>query len=60
MKKINIFYWVVTGLFSAFMVFISISNVLSSPEAVQFLSEHPGYPKYISYFLWHTKLEFQA
>ncbi len=56
MKKINIFYWVVTGLFSAFMVFSSISNVLSSPEAVQFLSDHLGYPKYIIPFLGVAKI----
>lgn len=56
MKKINIFYWVVTGLFSAFMVFSSISNVLSSPEAVQFLSDQLGYPKYIIPFLGVAKI----
>lgn len=56
MKKINLFYWIVTGLFSAFMVMSSISNVTSSPEAVQFLSDHLGYPKYIIPFLGVAKI----
>jgi hypothetical protein len=56
MKKINLFYWIVTGLFSAFMVFSSISNVASSPEAVQFLGDHLGYPAYIIPFLGVAKI----
>lgn len=56
MKKVNLFYWIVTGLFAAFMIFSSISNVTSSPEAVQFLSDHLGYPKYIIPFLGVAKI----
>lgn len=56
MKKINLFYWIITGLFAAFMVFSSISNVTSSPEAVQFLGDHLGYPKYIIPFLGVSKI----
>ena len=56
MKKINLLYWIVTGLFAAFMIFSSISNVTSSPEAVQFISDHLGYPKYIIPFLGVAKI----
>lgn len=56
MKKINLLYWIVTGLFAAFMIFSSISNVTSSPEAVQFISDHLGYPKYIIPFLGIAKI----
>ncbi len=56
MKKINLFYWIVTGLFAAFIVFSSFSNVTSAPEAVQFLSDHLGYPKYIIPFLGVAKI----
>ncbi len=56
MKKINIAYWIVTGLFAAFMIFSSVSNVLSAPEAVQFLNGHLGYPLYIIPFLGVAKI----
>ena len=56
MKKINLAYWIITGLFAVFMIFSSISNVTSSPEAVQFLSGHLGYPEYIIPFLGIAKI----
>jgi len=55
MKKTKITYWIITGLFSAFMVFSSIPDLLSSPEAVAFL-KHLGYPAYIVPFLGFAKL----
>jgi uncharacterized membrane protein YphA (DoxX/SURF4 family) len=56
MKKINLFYWITTGLFAAFMVFSSVPNMLSSPESVQFLGDHLGYPRYIIPFLGVAKI----
>lgn len=56
MNKINLAYWIVTGLFSVFMIFSSISNVTSSPDAVAFLSTHLGYPAYIIPFLGVAKV----
>jgi uncharacterized membrane protein len=56
MNKINLSYWIVTGLFAAFMVFSSVPNVMSSPESVQFIADHLGYPKYIIPFLGVAKI----
>ena len=53
MKK-NIVYWLVTGLFSAFMIFSSIGGLTLDPQAVVYLHDHLGYPVYfiqwISFF----------
>lgn len=56
MKRITLIYWIVTGLFAAFMIFSSVSNLLSSPEAIEMLSNHLGYPKYIIPFLGTAKI----
>ena len=55
MKKQKIFYWVVTGLFAGFMTFSAIPDILSTPEAVKFLTGL-GYPSYIIPFLGVAKL----
>ena len=56
MKKTNIIYWVVTGLFAAFMVFSSIGNVIADEQSVAFINGHLGYPKYIIPFLGVAKI----
>jgi hypothetical protein len=55
MKRTNIIYWIITGLFSAFMLFSAIPDILSTPEAVDFMN-HLGYPNYIIPFLGVAKL----
>ena len=55
MKKAKIFFWIITGLFSAFMLFSSIPDILVVPDAVTFMS-HLGYPAYIIPFLGIAKL----
>lgn len=56
MKKINIAYWAVTGIFAAFMIFSSVSNLTSSQESIDFLCGHLGYPAYIVPFLGAAKI----
>lgn len=56
MKKINIAYWAVTGIFAAFMIFSSISNLTSSQESIDFLCGYLGYPAYIVPFLGAAKI----
>lgn len=56
MKRINIFYWVSTGLFAAFMIFSSVSNVIMDPQAVDFIGGGLGYPEYIIPFLGVAKI----
>lgn len=56
MKKQDILYWVVTGLFAAAMGLGSISNVMQAPEAVDMISTQLGYPQYIIPFLGVAKI----
>ncbi len=46
MKKLNIAYWIITALFSAFMIYSSIGGLTHDPEAVAMLHDHLGYPIY--------------
>jgi len=54
MKKIKIFYWIITGLFSAFMLFSAIPDALSTSDAIKFMNQL-GYPNYIIPFLGIAK-----
>ncbi len=55
MKKDNIIYWIITGLFSAFMLFSSIPDVLCLPEAAKFITAL-GYPMYFVQFIGVAKV----
>jgi DoxX-like family len=55
MKKTKTIYWIFTGLFAALMLFSSIPDILSSPEAVTFIG-NLGYPKYFVPFIGIAKL----
>ncbi len=55
MKRKNIFYWIITALFSAFMLFSAIPDILVVPDAVTFMNGL-GYPNYIIPFLGVAKL----
>jgi hypothetical protein len=55
MKKTNIFYWIITGLFAAFMLFSSIPDIMMVPDAVTMITGL-GYPKYLIPFLGVAKL----
>jgi hypothetical protein len=55
MKKTNILYWTFTGIFSAFMLFSAIPDIIMVPDAVEMISTHLGYPKYLLPFLGVAK-----
>ncbi len=55
MKKTKTLYWIITGLFSAFMLFSAIPDVLVVPDAITFMNGL-GYPTYIIPFLGIAKL----
>ena len=55
MKKNNIIFWVVTILFSAFMVWSSLNQIRNTPDAHAFMS-HLGYPDYFSQFIGVMKV----
>jgi hypothetical protein len=46
MKTLNIAYWIVTALFSAFMIFSSAGGLTLQPDAVALMHDHMGYPLY--------------
>ncbi|MBX2979085.1 MAG: DoxX family protein [Flavobacteriales bacterium] len=46
MKRLNITYWIVTALFSAFMIFSSIGGLTLQEQAVEYLHDKMGYPLY--------------
>jgi hypothetical protein len=55
MKRINILYWIFTGLFGGFMLFSAIPDILMVPDAIEFVSNKLGYPQYIITFLGVAK-----
>ena len=55
MKKTNIIYWTVTGLFSAFMLLSGLPDLFKDSEAVAFITDKLGYPEYFLPFLGLTK-----
>ena len=55
MKKSNLLYWIITGLFAAFMTYSAIPSILMSPDAVNMITGL-GYPKYFVPFTGVAKL----
>lgn len=56
MKKINILYWIFTGLFAAAMLFSSIGNVVVDDASVQLISGVLHFPEYMIPFLGVAKV----
>lgn len=54
-KKLNITYWIVTGIFAAYMLFTSIGHVTNNPDAVKFIVDL-GFPAYIVQFIGIAKI----
>ncbi len=55
MKKTRTIYWIVTGLFAAFMAFTAIPDIFMAEDAVKFMT-HLGYPRYFIPFIGVMKL----
>lgn len=55
MRSINLWYWITTCIFSAFMIFSAIPDILREKEAVDFI-RHLGYPDYFIPFIGVLKL----
>ena len=56
MKRISIAYWIITTLFSAFMIFSSIGGITLNEQAVAYLHDHMGYPLYFIQFISLAKI----
>lgn len=54
-KNLNLWYWIVTGLFAAFMAFTAIPDIMMSPDAVNMITGL-GYPDYFIPFIGVAKL----
>jgi len=56
MKKINIIYWVFTGILVAVMLFSGIVSIMNTPESIKMMSGHFGYPAYFNQYLGFAKV----
>lgn len=56
MKRVNIWYWIVTGLFAAFMLLSGIQNAMATPESVKLITTDLGFPQYFSTFIGVAKI----
>lgn len=56
MRKTNTWYWIVTILFTGFMLFTAIPNVMMTPESVDLISTQLGYPQYFIVFIGVAKI----
>ena len=56
MKKLNTWYWIVTVLFAAFMIFSAVPNVMQTPESITFIGNGLGYPTYLIPFIGLAKI----
>ena len=55
MKKTKTIFWIITGLFSVFMLFSAIPDIFVIRDEVKFMNDL-GYPNYIIPFLGVAKL----
>jgi hypothetical protein len=55
MKKDNLIFWIVTGLFLGFMLFSAIQEVIPTADSKAFLS-HLGYADYVNRLLGILKI----
>ncbi|WP_295798699.1 DoxX family protein [Mucilaginibacter sp.] len=56
MKKINIIYWVSTGLILVMMLLSGVMSIINGPESVKMMHDHLGYPNYFTVFLGVAKI----
>ncbi len=56
MKKINIIYWISTGIFAALMLLSAIPDAVVSSDAINIMVTQLGYPKYIIPFIGIAKI----
>jgi hypothetical protein len=56
MNRLNLTYWIVTGLFSAFMILSSYGGITLMPDTVAMLHEHLGYPLYFIKLISYAKM----
>jgi hypothetical protein len=55
MKNTKVLFWIITLLFSAFMLFASVPEIMNTKDVVIFMSKL-GYPGYLTPFLGVAKV----
>ncbi|MFZ6025153.1 MAG: DoxX family protein [Bacteroidota bacterium] len=56
MNKTKLIYWVTTGLFSAFMIFTAVPNIMMDAASKQLITDYLGYPEYFIPFIGLAKI----
>jgi hypothetical protein len=56
MKRINIIYWIFTGLLAVFILISAIPSIMNTPESQALVVKHLGYPIYFNQFLGVAKV----
>jgi hypothetical protein len=56
MKKLKIWYWIVTIIFAGFMIFTAVPNVQVDKGSVDLITNFMGFPKYMIPFLGVAKI----
>ena len=54
--KLRTIFWIVTGIFTAFLTFGSVFNVISAPEAVELIVNRLGFPPFMVPFVGVMKI----
>jgi hypothetical protein len=56
MKKLKIWYWIVTVLIAAYMIFTAVPNVMVDKGSTDLISGYLGFPEYMIPFLGVAKI----
>jgi uncharacterized membrane protein len=56
MKRINLSYWIITGLFAGMMLLSGIFNALAGPESIEMVVNHLRYPDYFVPYIGVAKV----
>ena len=56
MKKINLIYWILTGLFCGLMLMSAIPDIMNTSDAVLIINKQLGYPAYFTPFIGAVKI----
>ena len=56
MKRNDVLYWSVTGLFCLLMIASAVPDIIRVPQAVEMVEHHLGYPPYFLQYIGVAKL----
>ena len=56
MKRNDVLYWSVTGLFCLLMILSAVPDIIRVPQAVEMVEHHLGYPPYFLQYIGVAKL----